>query len=55
MSSFFNRCFRLLNHKHFWPLYKKAAQLDLPICIHIGNARPFVVFSVLKRYLDRRG
>jgi cysteinyl-tRNA synthetase len=23
--------------------------------IHIGNARPFVVFSVLKRYLDRRG
>ena len=23
--------------------------------IHIGNARPFVVFSVLKRYLERRG
>ncbi len=23
--------------------------------IHIGNARPFVVFSVLKRFLDRRG
>ena len=23
--------------------------------VHIGNARPFVVFSVLKRYLDRRG
>ena len=23
--------------------------------IHIGNARPFVVFSVLKRYLTRRG
>jgi cysteinyl-tRNA synthetase len=23
--------------------------------IHIGNARPFVVFSVLKRYLSRRG
>jgi cysteinyl-tRNA synthetase len=23
--------------------------------IHVGNARPFVVFSVLKRYLTRRG
>ena len=23
--------------------------------IHIGNARPFVVFSVLKRYIERRG
>jgi cysteinyl-tRNA synthetase len=23
--------------------------------IHIGNARPFVVFSVFKRYLERRG
>jgi cysteinyl-tRNA synthetase len=23
--------------------------------IHVGNARPFVVFSVLKRYLSRRG
>ncbi len=23
--------------------------------IHIGNARPFVVFSVLKRFLERRG
>jgi cysteinyl-tRNA synthetase len=23
--------------------------------VHIGNARPFVVFSVLKRYLERRG
>ena len=23
--------------------------------IHIGNARPFVVFSVLKRFLDRQG
>ena len=23
--------------------------------IHIGNARPFVVFSALKRYLERRG
>jgi cysteinyl-tRNA synthetase len=23
--------------------------------IHVGNARPFVVFSVLKRYLERRG
>jgi len=23
--------------------------------IHVGNARPFVVFSVLKRYLNRRG
>ncbi len=23
--------------------------------IHIGNARPFVVFMVLKRYLERRG
>jgi len=23
--------------------------------IHIGNARPFVVFSLLKRYLERRG
>ncbi len=23
--------------------------------VHIGNARPFVVFSVLKRFLDRRG
>ena len=23
--------------------------------VHLGNARPFVVFSVLKRYLDRRG
>ena len=23
--------------------------------IHIGNARPYVVFSVLKRYLERRG
>jgi cysteinyl-tRNA synthetase len=23
--------------------------------IHIGNARPFVVFSVLKRYLERQG
>lgn len=23
--------------------------------IHIGNARPFVVFSVLKRHLERRG
>jgi cysteinyl-tRNA synthetase len=23
--------------------------------IHIGNARPFVVFTVLKRYLERRG
>lgn len=23
--------------------------------IHIGNARPFVVFSLLRRYLERRG
>ena len=23
--------------------------------IHVGNARPFVVFTVLKRYLERRG
>jgi cysteinyl-tRNA synthetase len=23
--------------------------------VHIGNARPYVVFSVLKRYLERRG
>ena len=23
--------------------------------VHIGNARPFVVFSVLKRSLERRG
>ena len=23
--------------------------------VHIGNARPFVVFSVLKRFLERRG
>lgn len=23
--------------------------------VHIGNARPFIVFSVLKRYLERRG
>ena len=23
--------------------------------IHVGNARPFVVFSVLRRYLTRRG
>ena len=23
--------------------------------VHIGNARPFVVFSVLKRHLERRG
>ena len=27
---------KMLNHKHFWPLYAKAEELDLPICIHIG-------------------
>ena len=27
---------KLLNHKYFWPLYKKADELGLPICIHIG-------------------
>lgn len=28
---------KLLNHRHFWPLYKRAAELDMPICIHIGQ------------------
>ena len=28
---------KLLGHKHFWPLYKRASELDLPICIHIGQ------------------
>lgn len=27
---------KMLNHKHFWPLFAKAEELDLPICIHIG-------------------
>ena len=27
---------KMLNHRHFWPLFAKAEELDLPICIHIG-------------------
>ncbi|MCB2107460.1 MAG: amidohydrolase family protein [Rhodobacteraceae bacterium] len=28
---------KMLNHKHFWPIYAAAESLDMPICIHIGS------------------
>ncbi|MEQ9444758.1 MAG: amidohydrolase family protein [Rhodospirillaceae bacterium] len=29
---------RTVNHKDFWPLYAKASDLGLPICVHIGHS-----------------
>ncbi len=31
---------RLLSHPFFFPLYERAQELDLPICVHAGGANP---------------
>ena len=33
---------RILSDPYFHPLYDKAAALDLPLCIHVGNGNMFV-------------
>lgn len=33
---------RILSDPYFHPLYDKAAALDLPICVHVGNGNLFV-------------
>jgi predicted TIM-barrel fold metal-dependent hydrolase len=29
---------RILSDPYFFPMYQKAAELDLPICVHVGNS-----------------
>ena len=39
--------------KRFWPIYERAAALDVPIYIHPAYPHPAVVEAYYKEYLDR--
>lgn len=43
---------RPIDHPDFYPLYQAAEALDLPICVHIGNASP--AFRQLRRNAENR-
>jgi len=34
---------RLLSDPYFFPLYRRASELDLPICVHTGNGSPEIM------------
>lgn len=43
---------RPVDHPDFYPLYRVAEDLDLPVCIHIGNASP--AFRQIRRNTEDR-
>ncbi len=43
---------RPVDHPDFYPIYRVAEDLDLPICVHIGNASP--AFQQIRRNTENR-
>ena len=43
---------RPVDHPDFYPIYRVAEDLDLPICVHIGNASP--AFRQIRRNTENR-
>lgn len=43
---------RPVDHPDFYPIYRVAEDLDLPICVHIGNASP--AFRQIRRNTEDR-
>jgi predicted TIM-barrel fold metal-dependent hydrolase len=43
---------RPIDHPDFYPIFRVAQDLDLPICVHIGNASP--AFRQIRRNAENR-
>lgn len=44
---------RFHDNKEFWPIFERAAALDVPVYIHPGPPHPAVVEAYLKDYADK--
>ena len=42
---------KFLDLKEFWPIYERAAELDVPIYLHPGRPHPAIIGNYLKDYL----
>jgi 2,3-dihydroxybenzoate decarboxylase len=40
------------DNKHFWPIYKRAQALDVPLYIHPTHPHPAVIDAYLKDYIE---